>query len=712
MEFPPTPPDEKSHPRTLSTPINNNAVTRASTSLTPEQTPPSMLAIPQPPLLSHHPSSAADSFRTAREDFVASPSPFSDQARRSKSPFVPADLDLDEHVSYIPVQELALHAPDNTDLIAPARTTEDGHNTLSNVQLHPSQSRRKKAKRQSLRSAKPTADHNSTAQSTSTENWNDLPADMIATNRVYNHIRHSKMERLEAVQDGTAIEAYIIETDDPRKHALRHVKKRHSLRSENGHRLPETFTSQTVEGASRRTTQGEKSAGIKNEHSLRRAKAFEPRNAAPAMTTDTLSTISHTRTLRHERRPLSADGRASLAKSSDLPRSPALHGVGLARSEPADEHRKSVDLPLSRSITETGLREVRLADIPPPSLPVAGYSPSIKSHRFANTQTPLSGMSDRTEMELCEAKNVAFFPHSNESVLLVDSGNLPAKKTISMDDQLAPRTFRPLSFTFEDPESTLTSSSTSSRRDLSTPEIQLNGHVHGVDSPLTNPRAPPLPPAIKFIPATPSVDDDRQVAPPTTESPTKPVPQRRGSLMRTARRLSDTIIQPLFPRSAGLDRTQSLRTTNVTAPGTDRLHPMWQPNYIWDDNDDDYDDEDEDQYYEDYEPLPPGGDTSAHPAEQPRGLFPRQMSVRMPGFRGTGGFLVGNSLGVERHGTNKRRHHVSLPASKRSSKARFQLFQSMRSRMTQFKEAREDAAREKRRAQLKDQIGLRVVHHV
>jgi hypothetical protein len=31
------------------------------------------------------------------------------------------------------------------------------------------------------------------------------------------------------------------------------------------------------------------------------------------------------------------------------------------------------------------------------------------------------------------------------------------------------------------------------------------------------------------------------------------------------------------------------------------------------------------------------------------------------GFRGSGGFLIGNSLGVERHGTNKRRHHITLP---------------------------------------------------
>ena len=39
------------------------------------------------------------------------------------------------------------------------------------------------------------------------------------------------------------------------------------------------------------------------------------------------------------------------------------------------------------------------------------------------------------------------------------------------------------------------------------------------------------------------------------------------------------------------------------------------------------------------------------------------MSVRMPGFRGKGGFLVGNSLGIDRHGTNNRRHHVDKRVS-------------------------------------------------
>jgi hypothetical protein len=82
---------------------------------------------------------------------------------------------------------------------------------------------------------------------------------------------------------------------------------------------------------------------------------------------------------------------------------------------------------------------------------------------------------------------------------------------------------------------------------------------------------------------------------------------------------------------------------------------LWQPRDFWEDyassDEDDYDD------WEDQARLPPGGDTSD--VLERRSFFPRNMSVRMPGFRGNGGFLKGNSLGIERHGTNNRRHYVA-----------------------------------------------------
>jgi len=69
--------------------------------------------------------------------------------------------------------------------------------------------------------------------------------------------------------------------------------------------------------------------------------------------------------------------------------------------------------------------------------------------------------------------------------------------------------------------------------------------------------------------------------------------------------------------------------------------------------------------------LPRGGDTSdVEPEPEPElerhSNLTRGRSVKrllgLDGFRGSGGFLIGNSLGVERAGTNRRRHYISLPA--------------------------------------------------
>ncbi|KAI7133243.1 hypothetical protein KC316_g16825, partial [Hortaea werneckii] len=132
--------------------------------------------------------------------------------------------------------------------------------------------------------------------------------------------------------------------------------------------------------------------------------------------------------------------------------------------------------------------------------------------------------------------------------------------------------------------------------------------------------------------------------------------------------------------------------------------------------------------------------------DRKRTLFPRNMSVRMPGFRGQGGFLLGNSLGLDRHGTNNRRPYVVKKSSsgglrtKKSSssqhseslrrKASEEMLRQtvrrqqpgfalpffggrrveyvglarFRERMRQRMDAREEKVRERRRAVLREQI--------
>ena len=135
--------------------------------------------------------------------------------------------------------------------------------------------------------------------------------------------------------------------------------------------------------------------------------------------------------------------------------------------------------------------------------------------------------------------------------------------------------------------------------------------------------------------------------------------QRRPSLLQRARRYSDNIIQPIIKRSTSLRRRNSHRTDLARRSEAERLHPNWRPRDFWDDNSDSESDFGDGVPGEDlgrYDRLPPGGDTSDPP-------LPRRLTQRLPGFRGAGGFLIGNSLGVERHGTNKRRPHVTLPAN-------------------------------------------------
>ncbi|EME83483.1 uncharacterized protein MYCFIDRAFT_211354 [Pseudocercospora fijiensis CIRAD86] len=124
------------------------------------------------------------------------------------------------------------------------------------------------------------------------------------------------------------------------------------------------------------------------------------------------------------------------------------------------------------------------------------------------------------------------------------------------------------------------------------------------------------------------------------------------------------------------------------------------------------------------------------------------MSVRMPGFRGTGGFLQGNSLGIDRHGTNVRRHYIdqsgphivksrsgsNLNLNTRSSeemlrrlserkrrrtftlpfsggaKVEYVGLEVLGARMRERRQRRHDRALEKRREKLRGQIGTRVYH--
>ncbi|KAI4709777.1 hypothetical protein J4E89_005794 [Alternaria sp. Ai002NY15] len=305
--------------------------------------------------------------------------------------------------------------------------------------------------------------------------------------------------------------------------------------------------------------------------------------------------------------------------------------------------------------------------------------------------TPFSQFSDT--VEVTEATAVSIYPHNNHSLLVVQQsrGNslLPEQRQITGNTYLTPQDDREVRSTPSPPFVEAPEAPQQAREEVdepypqptltfepSTPPTQFDlPQPDGVESPLTNPRDPPEPPIIKFIPPTPMEELENQLVPPPPGPPERSDshPQRRLSVLQRARRYSDNLITPLFGRASNnrtrytsdpfkqhIHRNPSVPSVNEE-DGT--LHPFWRPRGFWDgfEDGDSEDDSDEDSG------LPSGGDTSdiEDPEPEPLPSRPRRASTisnkLKGGFRGSGGFLIGNSMGLERAGTNKRRHHITLP---------------------------------------------------
>jgi hypothetical protein len=299
---------------------------------------------------------------------------------------------------------------------------------------------------------------------------------------------------------------------------------------------------------------------------------------------------------------------------------------------------------------------------------------AMARHAYAQG-TPFSQISD-TPIEVSEATAVSIYPHNNHSLLVVQqvsrASTMPLEQ-ITDESHFASsslhETNAPSTSPFVDGTETIKEQMQKPTLTFepSTPPMQMDLFTSGVvDSPLKNPRKPPEPPVIKFIPPTPAEELERQLVPgPPKRSDSHP--QRRPSLKQRARRYSDNLISPLLARATSM-RSRRASDSHAGHSGNRRiptvndeggtLHPFWRPRGFWDDFDDS-DSESDDGV------LPRGGDTSDVEDEEPETQAPRKLGVlgrRLTnGFKGPGGFLIGNSLGVSRAGTNKRRPHVVLP---------------------------------------------------
>ncbi|KAL1983390.1 hypothetical protein VTN96DRAFT_10372 [Rasamsonia emersonii] len=151
-------------------------------------------------------------------------------------------------------------------------------------------------------------------------------------------------------------------------------------------------------------------------------------------------------------------------------------------------------------------------------------------------------------VEINEATAVTFFPHNNESVLLIDPKQQPESRAVQA------LRGRPLDAPV----------------DAETPKQSPTPAT--VDSPLKNPRPPPDPPAFKVTPPTPMDEADCQLGA-EEQARSSRLSRRLGSVRRalSARRQSAwSASRAATNRTAGKDMDS-------------RLHPFWRPRGFWDD---------------------------------------------------------------------------------------------------------------------------------
>ncbi|TVY43961.1 hypothetical protein LSUB1_G001386 [Lachnellula subtilissima] len=232
-------------------------------------------------------------------------------------------------------------------------------------------------------------------------------------------------------------------------------------------------------------------------------------------------------------------------------------------------------------------------------------------NRLSTQVTPFSQVSYETagtSVEVSNAMAVSIFPHQNKSVLVVQQ-TAPPESSSSASKSIGAAEPEPPTMTLND-------------RDTgpATPRQPIH-RMDEVDSPLRNPRAPPEPPKIAFIPPTPVVltpgqEEDRQLGYTLDEPPVSSdsKPKRALSLVRRAfsnRRNSESTINHrpgLLKRTLSLsgrrrvlanEATQHAQGNAITtypsvvdqpADGS-KLHPFWRPSHFWDDLDNDFADD-------------------------------------------------------------------------------------------------------------------------
>ena len=165
-------------------------------------------------------------------------------------------------------------------------------------------------------------------------------------------------------------------------------------------------------------------------------------------------------------------------------------------------------------------------------------------------------------IEISEARAINLYPHNNRSLLVVEKATQVEPSGVQGQSSV------------QQPHL---------HRKPSTP-IEVMQPAIFAESPLKNPREPPIPPAFKVIPPTPAAvtpteEADKQLGRrPSTSDGRSRISRRLGSMRRalSARRYSDS-----WGRSLNLKT--NARNKKADQELDNRLHPFWRPRGFWDD---------------------------------------------------------------------------------------------------------------------------------
>lgn len=495
----------------------------------------------------------------------------------------------------------------------------------------------------------------------------------------------TEMNRWSSSSKSSAVVKATVIFPEQRTPKLRHVSKNESLRSgasaqsNRNSWASETPTSPLISSNEKRKriSTDTNSSSQSPPHILRRRADFESRKSTaleetrdifsrdieqgepPRVVADdnpasTGFQVVQPKRMRHPQLPLESPGslRSNLTGSPDVFHDAASHVTHQPSFESLHDRSHVQADAGSEQAQQTPRPSVDFLTRSPDTLRRVSFDPALShselSDRYARF-SPMSARSEATEaFEVGEANTLDIYPHSHAihgSVVKVD---VPLSKPTTLERQ----------------------EQIERQAGMKVIDGPFTPSHRRTDSPWKHPREAPQPPTdvstpplVAIHPPTPA----REVNAQDEAADASGHPIRRTSLLQRARRYSDTLIQPIGGslrrkrRNNQLDSSSSNRHPGVSGERTN-LHPFWKPKgQHWNDISNTEDEVTDEAAINDWNSNFPIESRDSRPATAQGPTWRRGGSLR--------GFLLGNTLGLERGPANNRRPRITLPSQARATQS-------------------------------------------